>query len=162
MEVAIRPLEEQDIDQALAIWNDVIDQGTEFPQRERLTRETGRAFFAGQTRTAVAKKDGEILGLYILHPNNVGRCGHICNASFAVRRAARGMHVGEALVCDCLARAGSFGYRILQFNAVVEQNTAAMKLYEKLGFVRLGTIPGGFQLNDGSFADISVFYHKLT
>ena len=161
MEVRIRPFGPADIGPMCAIWNDVVGQGTEFPQLEPLDETGGAAFFSAQTLSAVAEKKGEIVGLYILHPNNIGRCGHICNASFAVKRTARGMHVGEALVRDCLEQAKSVGYRILQFNAVVESNTAAMKLYEKLGFTRLGTIPGGFLRKDGSFADISVFYHRL-
>ena len=45
---------------------------------------------------------GEIVGLYILHPNNVGRCGHICNASYAVKSQLRGHHIGEALVKHCM------------------------------------------------------------
>ncbi len=161
MDVTIRPFAEADIGQMLRIWNDVVAEGTEFPQLELLTEKSAPAFFSAQTLTAVAEKKGDIVGLYILHPSNVGRCGHICNASFAVRRSVRGMHVGEAMTRDCLEQARQLKFRILLFNAVVETNVPAMKLYEKLGFVRLGAIPGGFLLNDGSFADISMFYHKL-
>ncbi len=64
---------------------------------------------------------GCIYGLYILHPNNVGRCGHICNAS----------------------------------------NTHARHLYERLGFVQLGVIPGGFRMKDGHDEDICPYYHEL-
>ena len=48
-------------------------------------------FFRGQSFTGIAYDEdtGEIAGLYILHPNNIGRCGHICNASYAVRRDLR-------------------------------------------------------------------------
>jgi RimJ/RimL family protein N-acetyltransferase len=53
------------------------------------------------------------------------------------------------------------GYRVLQFNAVVATNTAARKLYEKLGFVQLGTIPGGFLMPDGRYEDICPYYHEL-
>lgn len=68
------------------IWNDVVEDGVAFPQEEYLTDETGREFFAAQMYTAVAEDadTGRVLGLYILHPNNVGCCGHICNASYAV------------------------------------------------------------------------------
>ncbi len=61
----------------------------------RQTRE--RCFFAGQTFSAIAEDvdTGKVYGLYILHPNNVGRCSHICNASYAVRQDARGLHIGE-------------------------------------------------------------------
>ena len=102
-----------------------------------------------------------VSGLYILHPNNVGRCGHICNASYAVERGARGLHIGEKLVRHCLLQAKREGFRILQFNAVVASNTHARHLYERLGFVPLGTIPDGFRLKDGSFEDICPYYIKL-
>ena len=161
MNVRIRPFQEADLEQMLLIWNDVVAEGMEFPQLELLTPETGQRFFNEQTLTAVAEKNGDIMGLYILHPNSIGRCGHICNASFAVKRSVRGMHIGEAMVRDCLEQAGQFHFRILQFNAVVERNVAAVKLYEKLGFTRIGTVPGGFLLSDGTFADIALYYHKV-
>lgn len=104
----------------------------------------------------------EVVGLYILHPNNVGRCGHICNASYAVRKDCRGQHIGEALVKDCMEKAKELGYRILQFNAVVKSNESALALYQKLGFTQLGSIPNGFLLKDGSYEDIILHYIELT
>ena len=101
------------------------------------------------------------MGLYILHPNNVGRCGHICNASYAVRADARGQRIGETLVRHCLEKGKELGFRILQFNAVVSSNTYALRLYQKLGFVRLGAIPGGFLMKDGHYEDIIPHYHVL-
>ena len=109
----------------------------------------------------MAELNGQIVGMYILHPNNVGRCGHICNASYAVDRTMRGHGIGRALVTDCLRRGKELGYRVLQFNAVVATNTTARKLYEKLGFQQLGTIPGGFLMPDGHYEDICPYYHEL-
>lgn len=125
--------------------------------------ESGTAFFAEQTYCGVAEDmdTGRIYGMYILHPNNVGRCGHICNASYAVDRESRGLHIGEKLVSDCLAQGKAHGYRVLQFNAVVASNVHARHLYERLGFKQLGTIPGGFRMNDGSYEDICPYYHEL-
>ena len=96
--VRIRELRPEDTAQAILVWNEVVEDGVAFPQTEFLTEETGRAFFAEQTYVGVAvlEPDAEngfiggmqaadvdkgardtIMGLYILHPNNVGRCGHI-------------------------------------------------------------------------------------
>lgn len=163
MEFFIRPYEEQDLPALIAVWNQVVEEGEAFPQTELLDRESGSAFFSSQSRTAAAveKESGTVAGLYILHPNNVGRCGHLCNASYAVQRDRRGCGVGELLVRDCMEQAKALGFRILQFNAVVASNLPALRLYEKLGFVRLGVIPGGFRRNDGSFADIIPHYHVL-
>ena len=101
-----------------------------------------------------------MLGMYILHPNNVGRCGHQANASYAVASAARGRGVGEALVRHSLDKARELGYRLLIFNAVVEDNTRAIALYEKLGFKRIGRVPGGFVGPDGE-RDTVLFYYQL-
>lgn len=102
-----------------------------------------------------------ILGLYILHPNNVGRCGHICNASYGVSADSRGLHIGERLVKDCMKRAKEQGFRLLQFNAVVASNIHARHLYERLGFEQLGIIRGGFRMPDGSYEDICPYWRAL-
>ena len=101
------------------------------------------------------------LGLYILHPNNVGRCGHICNASFAVSLECRGQQIGRKLVEDCMDTAKKSGFKILQFNAVVETNTFARKLYDKLGFTQLGIITNGFRMKDGHYENICPYYKEL-
>ena len=157
----IRKYLEADLPEMTAIWNEVVEDGIAFPQEERLTAETGKAFFAAQSYTGVAEENGRIVGLYILHPNNVGRCGHICNASYAVSSVCRGQHIGEKLVLDCLEIAKNLGFRVLQFNAVVESNVHARHLYERLGFVQLGTIPGGFRMKDGHYENICPYYHVL-
>ena len=101
------------------------------------------------------------MGLYILHPNYAGRLGHISNASYAVDHRCRGRHIGEKLVADCLLQAKELGFSILQFNAVVESNVHARHLYERLGFVLIGTLPKGFRMKDGSFENICLYYHTL-
>ena len=163
MSIIIRKYADSDIAQMNGIWNEVVRDGIAFPQTECLGSETGRAFFESQSYCGVAEdvESGKLLGLYILHPNNVGRCGHICNASYAVCKEARGRHIGELLVRDCLEQGKAHGFRILQFNAVVKTNTAARRLYEKLGFVQLGTIPEGFLMKDGHYEDICPYYHTL-
>ena len=163
MGIEVRKYMTADVGDAIAIWNDVVMDGVAFPQTEELDAESGKAFFEGQSFTGIAQdvETGEIVGLYILHPNNIGRCGHICNASYAVRKDCRGRHIGELLVKDCMIRAKKLGFRILQFNAVVATNQAALNLYARLGFVQLGVIPGGFQMKDGHYEDIIPHYHVL-
>ena len=161
MEVQIRKYEEADLPAMRRIWNAVVEDGAYFPQTDPLSEPEAATFFAQQTLCAVAEREGKVCGLYILHPNNVGRCGHIANASYAVAAAARGRHVGEALVRHSLTAGREQGFRILQFNAVVNSNRGAIRLYEKLGFMPLGVIPGGFHRKDGGYEDISLFYHTL-
>lgn len=146
-----------------AIWNEIVEEGIAFPQENCLDEAQAAEFFGGQSYTGVAvnEENGEILGLYILHPNNIGRCGHICNASYAVRSDSRGMHIGEKLVRNCMEQAKKIGFGILQFNAVVRTNYGARHLYEKLGFTPLGVIPGGFRKKSGEYEDIIPHYITL-
>lgn len=163
MDIEIRAYKKEDLPEMIGIWNEVVEEGTAFPQEEILTMQTGSEFFASQTYSAVALNTdtGTICGLYILHPNNIGRCGHICNASYAVRNECRGLHIGEKLVTDCLYQGRQHGFRVLQFNAVVSTNIHARRLYERLGFIQLGNIPGGFRLKNGQYEDICPYYHVL-
>lgn len=156
----IRAYDPADLPEMTAIWNAVVEGGNAFPQRESLSPPEAAAFFAGQTYTGVALRGGEVVGLYILHPNNIGRCGHIANASYAVKTGLRGLGIGEALVRDCMRQGAGRGFRVLQFNAVVADNAPAVHLYEKLGFHRLGRIPGGFAADTG-YKDILLFYIEL-
>ncbi|MCR5347952.1 MAG: GNAT family N-acetyltransferase [Fretibacterium sp.] len=157
----IRKYVPQDMEYMIRIWNEVVEEGIAFPQEECLDLESGKEFFGAQSYAGVAEIDGRIMGLYILHPNNVGRCGHICNASYAVSADVRGRHIGEQLVLDCLKVGRELGFRVLQFNAVVESNVHARHLYERLGFQQLGTIPGGFRMKDGHYENICPYYHEL-
>ncbi len=163
MHIAIRPWQQKDLPAMIEIWNEVVEEGIAFPQLENLTAETALPFFVSQTHSAVAEntETGEVLGLYILHPNNIGRCGHIGNASYAVRFPFRGLHIGEKLVQDSLNQARLCGFRLMQFNAVVESNLHARHLYERLGFQPLGIIPGGFLMKDGHYENICLYYHTL-
>lgn len=161
--INIRGYTAADLDAMIAIWNEVVEEGIAFPQEEALNPQTGAAFFGSQTHCGVAQDadTGEIVGLYILHPNNVGRCGHISNASYAVASGHRGLHIGEKLVLDSLQQAKQNGFSIMQFNAVVTSNVHAQHLYERLGFQRVGMIPQGFRLKNGQKSDIFVYYNVL-
>lgn len=152
-----------DMVDAMNIWNEVVREGIAFPQDVELTENDADNFFQSQSFTGVAVNDEtrEVVGLYILHPNNVGRCGHICNTSYAVKSDKRGLHIGEQLVKDSLKVGAELGFRILQFNAVVATNSHALHLYERLGFTQLGKIPQGFRMKDGHYEDIIPHYILL-
>ena len=148
--ITVREYRSQDMEEAMDIWNEVIREGIAFPQLDELTGQTADEFFREQSYTG-----------YILHPNNVGRCGHICNTSYAVKSGKRGLHIGEKLVKDSLSVGARLGFRILQFNAVVASNIHALHLYKRLGFTQLGRIPQGFLMKDGHYEDIILQYIVL-
>ena len=161
--ICIRGFLNKDAEEAAAIWNRVVEDGVAFPQLETLSAEEAEKFFGAQDFTGIAydSETGETVGLYILHPNNIGRCGHIANASYAVKADCRNRHIGEAIVRHSLEKAAELGFKLMHFNAVVAANHPALHLYEKLGFIKLGTIPGGFHMKDGHYEDIVLFYHTL-
>ena len=144
------------------IWNNVVEDGRAFPQLEALSEEGAAVFFAEQTRSAVAVDEatGKVLGLYILHPNDIGRKAHVANASYAVAADARNKGVGRALVADSLAQVAPCGFRGMQFNAVVASNAAAVHLYESLGMRRIGTIPDGFLNAAGEYENMHIYYYE--
>ena len=161
MEIKIREYTENDLKQMIEVWNEVVNDGIAFPQKEPLDIDSAKDFFSSQSFTGIAEKEGKILGLYILHPNNIGRCGHISNASYAVSSNSRGLKIGRRLVVHSIETAKNLGFKILQFNAVVKSNTIAIKLYENLGFKKIGTVPKGFLNKNNIYEDIPLFYYEL-
>ena len=68
-EIVVREFREDDVHDMVKIWNRVIEDGVAFPQLDYLNDASGLKFFSEQTYTAVADIDGNVVGLYILHPN---------------------------------------------------------------------------------------------
>lgn len=161
MEVVIRKYQDKDIPSMVRIWNHIVEDANAFPQIEQLSEEEAKIFFDSQTFTGVAIGENQVLGLYILHPNNIGRCGHIANASYAVSENYRGLHIGEKLVRHSMKMGREFGFLLLQFNAVVSTNAGAIHLYEQMGFHRVGVIPKGYLLSNGNYENIIVYYIEL-
>jgi len=157
----IRPYTEEDLPSMIRIWNQVIEAASSFPQEEYLNEETGKAWFSSQTYCGVAVENGTVIGLYTIRPNNVGRCSHAANAFYAVDKERRGRHIGTQIVEDSLVKAKELGFMFMQFNSVLECNIHARHVYERLGFVQVGTIPNGYRMNDGSYVNICLYYHKL-
>jgi L-amino acid N-acyltransferase YncA len=157
MEYRLQPFEAANLSEAVEIWNEVIEEGGSFPGDTPLTKEEALLLFSAQTATVCAVANEKVIGLYILHPNGIGRLAHIANASYAVKREYRGMGAGKALVLDSIETAKSNDFHGLQFNAVVARNISAITLYLKLGFTAIGTIKNGFKLKDGSFCDMLIF-----
>jgi hypothetical protein len=65
-----------------------------------------------------------------------------------VSPAAAGRGVGRALARRVLEVAAEDGYAAMQFNAVVETNEHAVRLWESFGFTILATVPEAFRHPD--------------
>lgn len=161
--IKIAPFSKENSTEAIAVWNSVVEDGRAFPQEIPFTYDEGVAFFEGQTFTGVAYDDetGEVVGVYILHPNFIGRCSHICNTSYAVKRGKRGLGIGKLIVTSSMEKAREHGFKVLQLNAVIASNAPALGLYKKLGLTPLGAIKDGFRNKDGEYEDIIPHYINL-
>lgn len=114
----------------------------------------------GRTSVAV-DDDGSVLGSATMGPNRPGRGAHVATASFMVDRAARGRGVGRALGTDAVRWAQEQGFHAMQFNAVVETNTAAVRLWQALGFAIMTTIPEAFEHPRHGRVGLHVMYRSL-
>ena len=75
--------------------------------------------------------------------------------------AARGKGVGRALVDYALDWARTERYRGIQFNAVVETNVSAVRLWQAVGFEIVGTVPEAFDHPTHGLVGLHVMYRAL-
>ncbi|MFD5892895.1 GNAT family N-acetyltransferase [Streptomyces sp. NPDC060366] len=117
---------------------------------------------APPNRTVVAVDDaGTVLGTAKMNANHMGNGAHIASASYMVDPAHAGRGVGRALCEYSLEWARTAGFRAMQFNAVVETNAHAVKLYESLGFTVLGTLPEGFRHPVHGYVGLHIMHRPL-
>jgi L-amino acid N-acyltransferase YncA len=146
--VLIRDATDSDLAAFLPIFREIVDAGEAYAYPEDLSDAQIRSlwFESAPGRTVVAlDHDGTLLGSAKMGPNRPGRGAHVGTASFMVGPAARGKGVGRALAEDMVAWHRREGYSAIQFNAVVETNTAAVRLWQDLGFEILTTVPAAFE-----------------
>lgn len=161
--VRIRSASEQDWPAIWPIVAEVVAAGETYAYPEDLTSVTGRSLWMEQppSRVTVAEADGVVLGSAKMGPNRPARGAHVATASFMVEPASRGTGVGRALAEDMVAWARSAGFRGVQFNAVVETNTAAIALWQSLGFEVVGTVPEAFDHRRLGLVGLHVMYLPL-
>jgi L-amino acid N-acyltransferase YncA len=145
--VVIRDAEPDDLGSFAPIFREIVDDGETYAYPEDLTDSQigGLWFEQPPGRTVVALDEaGLLVGSAKMGPNRPGRGSHIATASFMVGSAARGRGVGRRLAEDMLRWAREEGYAAVQFNAVVESNSGAVRLWQDLGFEIIGTVPTAF------------------
>jgi ribosomal protein S18 acetylase RimI-like enzyme len=179
----IRTANEADCDGIWNIFREVVAAGDTYALDPNISREDALAYwFAPGTRTYVAQGDSvadgvavprkptasseiarecQILGTYILRPNQSGGGSHVANAGFMVSASARGRGIGRAMAQHCLNEARRLGFRAMQFNYVISTNTAAIRLWQDLGFEIVGTLSGAFRHPERGYVDVYVMYRSL-
>ena len=143
---SIRVASAEDWPQIWPFFRDTVLAGETYAYPEDLTSEQAAALWMERPpgATVVLEDDGVVLGSAKMGPNRPSRGSHVGTASFMVAPAARGRGVGRALGEYVVQWHRDQGYRGIQFNAVVETNAAAIRLWQNLGFAIIGTVPGAF------------------
>ena len=143
----IREAREDDWPRIWPIVHDVVTEQRTFPYDPAMTeRDARRAWLREPPARVVVAVDGDrVAGTANMYANRPGPGSHVASGSLMVAKEARGEGVGRALTTDLIGWARRSGFAAIQFNAVVEVNVAAIRLYESLGFVTLGTAPGAFR-----------------
>ena len=105
----------------------------------------------------------DCLGSFYVKPNYPGRSSHVCNGGFLVTDAARNRGVGR-LMGECyLEWAPKLGYTYSVFNLVYETNVASLRIWDALGFKRIGRVKGCGNLKSypDQFIDAIIFGREL-
>lgn len=158
----IRRATASDRDQVWEIFSLVIQSGDTYvfdPSTHK--RELKKHWFADYMQTYVLEDKGQILGTYILKPNQIGLGSHIGNCSYMVHPKAQGQGMGKMLCDHSLQRAVEMGFVGIQFNIVVSTNETAVALWKKFGFKIIGTTPKGFRHKDLGLVDTHIMYKSL-
>lgn len=162
--VIIRRANSEDVEALQQILNEVIADGLTFVYEDVQSIEQTRQMWLVPpvvSYVACDETSGEVLGAYLIKPNFPGRGSHIANATYMVKSSQRGRGIGRQLGLHSLEMARQAGYRAMQFNAVVSANTAAVTLWQSIGFTRIGTVPNGFRMPDGRYVDLYIMYQPL-
>lgn len=159
----VRVATEEDWPLIYPIFRHVVAAGRTYAFPDGLSEEQARPWWMEEAPglTVVAVRGGTVLGSAKMGPNRPGRGAHVATASFMVDPDVRGRGVGRTLGTWVLDRATAQGYRAIQFNAVVETNVAAVRLWESLGFVVLGTVPEAFLHPEHGLVGLHVMHRRL-
>jgi L-amino acid N-acyltransferase YncA len=158
--VEIRDARADDWQEIWPILRETVQAGETYAYDPGMTSEGGRAVWSSEppSATVVAVSQGVVLGTARMGPNREGPGAHVGTASFLVATSARGQGVGRALGTYVVDWHRRHGFRGIQFNAVVETNVAAVRLWQSLGFEILGTVPGAFDSREHGFVGLHVMY----
>lgn len=157
----IRPATPVDWSAIWPIFHEVVEAGETYAYPADLDSDAARDLWFSDPHVVVLEEDGRVWGTAKMGPNRPGNGAHVGTASFMVSSASRGRGVGRALGEYAVAWHRAEGFRGIQFNAVVETNTAAVRLWESLGFTIVGTVPGAFRSPTHGYVGLHVMYLAL-
>ena len=160
--MTIRPATDDDWWQIWPFFAATVAAGETYAYPEDLASEQARDLWMERPPgLTVVYDDDTILGSAKMGPNRPARGDHIGTASFMVAPESRGRGVGRALADYVVQWHRDQGSRGIQFNAVVETNTAAVRLWQTLGFEIVGTVPGAFRSREHGYVGLHVMFLAL-
>lgn len=160
--VTLKPFCQEDEENLYNIFREVVDTGSQFPYESNSIQEFYRQFLTLQSHVYVCYLPSkEVVGGFYIRSNFPGRANHIANAAYMVKSNYQGQGIGTFLIKISLEIAKSLGFQAMQFNMVLSQNIKAVKLYQKLKFNIIGTIPEAIRNSDGSYQDCYILHRKL-
>lgn len=158
----LEPFDQKDEEGLYTIFQEIVASGSYFLYECSSIKEFRRQFFNHQGQVYVCHSlAGEVIGGFYIRSNFSGKASHIANAAYMIRNTYRGKGIGALLIKASLYLAKNLGFQAMQFNMVFSKNTPAIKLYEKLGFNIIGTLPQAVRNPDGSYQDSYVMHRKL-
>ena len=158
----IRKAIETDIDQVWKIFSKVIETGDTYVFHPNTPKsDLKKHWFADYMETYVIEENGQILGTYIIKPNQIDLGNHIANCSYMVSPNTQGKGIGKKLCEHSLNIAKENNFEGIQFNIVVSTNKGAVELWKKYGFEIIGTTPKGFRDSELGFVDTYIMYKDL-
>jgi len=158
----IRVATDADRDAIWKIFHEIVAAGATYALDPNVSRKEALQYWFGKdTRVYVAESGRRVVGTYILRPNQSGGGSHVANAAFMVAADACRQGIGRAMGEHCLEEAHRLGFRAMQFNFVVSTNQSAVRLWQKLGFKIVGTLPGAFRHPEKGFVEVYVMYRSL-
>ncbi|GGU44459.1 N-acetyltransferase [Streptomyces lavendofoliae] len=165
MKISIREATSGDWPAIWPFFRTIVAAGDTFTFPLDLGEEDGRGWWLlrapDRTVVAVDEETGTVLGTAKMNRNQAGNGAHVASASYMVDPAHGGRGVGRALVEYSLDWAREHGFRGMQFNAVVETNVHAVRLYERLGFRVVGTVPEAFHHPVRGYVGLHVMHRPL-
>ena len=159
----IRPTNDDDWSEIWPFFSAIVADGETYAYPDDLSSDRARALWMEQPPglTVVLEDDGRVLGTAKMGPNRPSRGDHVGTASFMVDPAASGRGIGRALATYVVDWHRQQGYDGIQFNAVVETNTAAVHLWQDLGFEIIGTVPAAFDSRAHGLVGLHVMHLAL-
>jgi ribosomal protein S18 acetylase RimI-like enzyme len=143
-----------------AIWHilePTFRAGETYPIPRDISRADALAYWHAHGHGVyVAEDAGTILGTYYLRPNNRGGGAHV-----AVATGAFGRGVARAMCTHSLDQARQQSFTAMQFNFVIASNERAVRLWQGLGFIIVGRLPGAFQHPRLGLVDAYVMIRSL-